>query len=239
MSRRRRKLLAYGGLTIRQSLQLWLDAADTSTIISSGGSVSQWNDKSGKGNNVTQGTGSAQPTTGATQNGKNVLSFDGGDTLNFPSGLFTIPNGANTVFAVSKRATEDGTADGILCFNESGVERYLLGYGAPSGRYYFSSRNAIGSGVTQDSAGANTNFKVVYGRRSGTTLAISQNGATESTNANGADEPGINGGFIGGSASANMTGQIAEILIYNRSLSASERSVVIKYLGSKWGITVA
>jgi hypothetical protein len=60
---------------------LWLDAADTSTITESSGSVSQWTNKGSLGN-VTQGTGANQPTTGsATQNGLNVLTFDGGDRL--------------------------------------------------------------------------------------------------------------------------------------------------------------
>jgi hypothetical protein len=62
---------------------LWLDASDTATITASLGSVSQWDDKSGNGRNVTQGTAAAQPTTGAsTLNGLNVLNFDGGDRLN-------------------------------------------------------------------------------------------------------------------------------------------------------------
>jgi len=61
---------------------LWLDASDTATITAASGSVSQWDDKSGNGRNVTQGTAAAQPTTGAaTLNGLNVLSFDGGDRL--------------------------------------------------------------------------------------------------------------------------------------------------------------
>lgn len=64
------------------SPQAWYDASDTSTITQSGGAVSQWNDKSGNGRNVTQSTAAAQPGTGAiTQNGLNVLTFDGGDRL--------------------------------------------------------------------------------------------------------------------------------------------------------------
>ena len=54
---------------------LWLDAADTSTITESGGSVSQWDNKGSLGD-FTQGTAALQPTTGATtQNGMNVVDF--------------------------------------------------------------------------------------------------------------------------------------------------------------------
>jgi len=41
--------------------ELWLDAADADTIHDTAGAVSQWDDKSGNGNNVTQGTVSKQP----------------------------------------------------------------------------------------------------------------------------------------------------------------------------------
>jgi len=59
------------------SAPLWLDASDASTITESGGAVSQWDNK-GAGSNVTQATGSYQPTTGvSTINGLNVLDFDG------------------------------------------------------------------------------------------------------------------------------------------------------------------
>lgn len=60
----------------------WYDASDTATITASGNSVSQLSDKSGNGLHITQGTASAQPTTNTiTRNGRNALSFDGGDRL--------------------------------------------------------------------------------------------------------------------------------------------------------------
>lgn len=40
---------------------LWLDAADPSSVIVSGSTISQWSDKSGKGNHVTNSTGATQP----------------------------------------------------------------------------------------------------------------------------------------------------------------------------------
>lgn len=62
--------------------RLWLDASDLTTITESGGAVSEWRDKSSNGYAFTQATSTAQPTTGSTtQNGLNVLSFDGGDSL--------------------------------------------------------------------------------------------------------------------------------------------------------------
>jgi hypothetical protein len=60
---------------------LWLDASDTSTITEVSGAVSQWNNK-GNLANVSQGNNANKPTTGAsTQNGLNVINFDGNDRL--------------------------------------------------------------------------------------------------------------------------------------------------------------
>ena len=58
----------------RISTRIWLDAADTSTIIKSGNSVSRWNDKSGNNNYATGVNG---PLSGTNfLNGKNVIKFD-------------------------------------------------------------------------------------------------------------------------------------------------------------------
>src|SRR5207253_147257 len=60
--------------------QAWYDPSDLASITSSGGAVSQLNDKSGNARHLTQATGSLQPITGTrTQNGLNVIDFDGVD----------------------------------------------------------------------------------------------------------------------------------------------------------------
>ena len=54
------------------NLKLWLDANDSSTIIHSSDSVSQWNDKSGNDNHALQSTTANQPTITSTG-----IQFDG------------------------------------------------------------------------------------------------------------------------------------------------------------------
>lgn len=222
-----------------QGLQLWLDAADTNTITSASGLVSVWADKSGNGNNVTQGTGANQPTTGSvTQNNLNTIDFDGGDWLVVPSAIFAnIPNGPNTLFVVCKQDVA-GVAERVITFNESGSTRYDLQYGASAGQIVFQSRNGFGSFVTQTGITA-TDYNVFKGRRSGTTQAIAFNGSAETTNALGADEPGCTGGDIGAfnnGASGHLNGTIAEIVLYNQSLSTAESGNVESYLMNKWGV---
>lgn len=65
-----------------EGLSLWLDANDASTITLNGSTVSQWDDKSGNGYNVSNANASTQPdylTTGF--NGKPTLQVTGGDFL--------------------------------------------------------------------------------------------------------------------------------------------------------------
>ena len=56
----------------------WYDTSDTSTITEVGGQVSQLNDKSGNGFNLTQGTSSYQPLTFSDAVGAGII-FDGSD----------------------------------------------------------------------------------------------------------------------------------------------------------------
>jgi hypothetical protein len=91
----------------------WYDASDPLTITSSGSAVSQWNDKSGKGQHLTQGTGAAQPKTGTrTLNGLNVLDCDGGDSMT-RSG-FPVPASGNlSLFMVAVIDVVDNGLDAV------------------------------------------------------------------------------------------------------------------------------
>lgn len=58
----------------------WLDANDSSSITIATG-VSQWRDKSGNDRNAEQATAGSQPILVDWGNGKNCLSFDGGNDV--------------------------------------------------------------------------------------------------------------------------------------------------------------
>ena len=217
---------------------LWLDAGDSRTVKESSGSVSKWNDKSGQGNDVTQGSAAKQPTTDATtQNGKNVIDWDGSDNLIMPSGVFGVPANGNTCFVVTKRSTETGGFYRILDMREASGSRYALDFGSTAGDVSFASKTAAGGGVT-NSGNTNTDFQILRGRRDGSTQALAVDRGAESTNTNGATETGIDEANIGslGDSSGFLLGSIAEIIIYERSLSTAEIAQVESYLSNKWGI---
>lgn len=91
----------------------WWDADDLSTITQAGGVTSQWNDKSGQGNHLIQGTGAAQPAViSSGRNGRAVLRFDGSNDLMTTSGA--IGGSGVTVIFVGKSTKSAGNVR-IIC----------------------------------------------------------------------------------------------------------------------------
>lgn len=75
---------------------LWLDASDSNTLTTGGGgSVSAWDDKSGSGNNVAQGTGSLQPTLNGDR-----IDFVNGEILTKATHTLLDSSGEHTIFYV-------------------------------------------------------------------------------------------------------------------------------------------
>lgn len=218
-------------------VRAWYDASTTSA-----GAVSSWTDKSGNGNHATQGTGAKQPVSTANQlAGKNALIFTGASsqTLILPSRLYTIPNSANTIFCVSKRNTETGAAARIVAIDQSTNFKFVFGYSSVSGAAVFTNSNG---GTTADVTGlTNTNYQILAGSYNGTTGQYMQaNNGTPTTNASGVAVATCDNAYIGsaGDASRYLTGGIAEIIIYNRALSAAEIIQINRYLANKWAMPI-
>jgi len=102
--------------------ELWLDAADASTITESSGAVSQWDDKSGNNRNATQTTGANQPQyISAGKNSLNLIRFTAANAQFFVAGSTStwnfLHNGTDSsVFTVARvRSTgEDPNAAHFL-----------------------------------------------------------------------------------------------------------------------------
>lgn len=242
---------AAGFSPLSLSPALWLDASDAATITSSGGLVSQWNDKSGNGRNFTQGTASNQPTTGATtQNGRNVVTFDGGDVL---SGGDVIDLGTNSVsmFAVVRYAS--GVAGFIggkyraTPLNGS----YAMTWQTPTTlrlTSIYRTNNASStatSGATWTSTGYNTLGMIID--RSAGTLTQRVNGANNGTSTfttdTGTSHDIVTGWWIGALRNATdngfvsgfyLNGGIAEMIVCLTALSVTQRDAVETYLKNKW-----
>jgi hypothetical protein len=220
---------------------LWLDASDTSTITASSGSVSQWDDKSGNGYNVTQATAANQPTTGSTTiNGRNVISFDGGDSISYTATTVTL-NQPNSVFAVvssdsgvtGTRSVVNGTgATNALVYVTASSERRVGIWASPPGGQVVTSSLTALTDQTQPA--------VIGGIFDGSSSRIRLNGA--SSGAVNAGTMAKGGGFrIGANAAETgefWIGKIAEVLFFDSLLSSNEIADVETYLAAKWGVTL-
>ena len=212
---------------------LWLDASDASTITSSGGAVSQWDDKSGNGYDVTQGTASNQPATGATTiNSLNVLDFDGNDYLN---GTATAMGSADrTIFVV---VDSNNTSGWYFTFGQSGVsgERFgLTGQIAVrvnSGYVIYTTAIPLSPTILAFTSTDGT-IQNVECRVNGAALSV---GSTASRTL--ATAAQVQVGADGGTG-YGFNGSIAEIIVVQDTLTATEISDTETYLADKWGITL-
>ena len=223
------------------TLAAWYDATDFNFVTKDGSNlVSNWGDKSGNSNDATATAGDRPTWQTNQQNSLPTINFDGSDQLDLPSGLFSIPNGSNTMFIVSQRATESGSVETVLNLSDATAADYFLIYAAADGSISFKSRDGAGGTVT-NTGNTLTNYNIFRGRRDGTTQALAVNGGTETTNASGVSSASIDSGDIGASNNDNLMlmGNIGEIIIYSANLSAADIALVETYLANKWGLTLA
>jgi hypothetical protein len=236
------KWLGFRTPTDIAGLQAWYDTTSDDYLTLDGSAITQFLDRSGNGNDSNvQGTASARPTRTASQiNGLQAAVFDGGDVLELPSALYSISNDDNTIFLVSQQATDSGNQERVYSMTEGGSGRHYFQYGTAAGTVRWAS-NTTGA-QTIDTGNTNTDFNIIRGFRDGTTQGLSINGATATTDSQGANEPDIDGAVIGAQTTAlanPFIGSIAEILIYDRALTSTEIDNIENYLSAKYNIGLA
>ena len=213
-------------------MRLWLDSSDNTTLILSGSNVTQWNDKSGVGNNISQANAGSQPTTGTYYNNRLLLNFTSNKFMTNTTMIF--PEPPYTIFAVGYTST-------------NGYGRLLAGY--PDGYLFLGS----GSGVTQfapftgngswtdtntaSPATSITSMSIMCMTNTGTTTGlIPYVNGTALTTKNGTAS-GFTGIYVGAYAGGQYwNGYIGEILVYNSILSTTDRQKMEGYLAWKWGV---
>ena len=227
------------------NLANWWDAADSSTVTLNGTTVSSWANKA-TGPALAQGTAGAQPTyTAAGVNGRNVLTFDGGDVL---SASATYSTQLNTIFVVV-RENQAVNFGGVFALtpasgNDNGNNNALLIEQASNDNVIVVQRGA--SQFPSLSGAGLLALSVVTVRAQAVGILLRTNGtvaANNTVNNSSGTSTGVlvggrfQSGAISGSFRANMT--VCEILHYTAALSDAEIARIERYLGTKWGIAVA
>lgn len=227
----------------------WLDFSDanymftdagTTKVSSDGDAIYQVNDKSGNNNHATQSTAGSRPLykTGI-KNSLPVARFDGTDDfLDVPElieqtlwTLFVVYKGVNTLVASARQTTAPPA--------------YGVGYGAGimAGDKSYLWSGTGNSGVRVTASGVDySNFNITVGRLKDGDSALYCNGVSKGTSTQTpAPYKGYNAviGMMRGNNSEftrPFTGDMAEIIWYDSSLSDTDRQSVETYLNNKWAI---
>lgn len=207
---------------------LWLDAADTATISATGGLVDSWADKSGNGNTATAVT-TQRPTTGATtQNGHNVIDFDGTRYLTLTSTVSIASGGPQTVWVVVKKQA---------------VANYSVPLSGGGSGEYINLSVSSSAGTASGSRNAATPLSPSVSVNAWHTFCLYDSGASETMYADGTGGTPLSAAYgamswqrIGYYTSAGffLKGNIGEIIIMKAAASAQQLLDVQAYLKAKW-----
>jgi hypothetical protein len=227
---------------------LWLDAADTSTVTTDSGAVSQWNDKSGNNRNAVQAASDSRPAyTANTLNGESVLTLDGADDF------MTVAhaNALNAQIAPSAVAIVYKKSAGFR-FMQKGN---LLGIETNAWFATDSAVFSVAGGFTSSYASNQNDWQVDFGAWDGSSLKHFRNGAKlvptsvtggtlvndeivpPATPASNTDALYIGRRLNTAGTSGIITAQIAEILVLNATITTNTRQKLEGYLAHKWGLT--
>jgi hypothetical protein len=220
-------------------LQVWLDANDplgTGVTPSNGTSITTWADKSGNGRNATSASTAATVVTDAL-NSKAVLNAVGTSRYNVT--YSSIP-ASYSAFAIYTITSNDGLYQRVI----HGGSDYLLFMGVQGGQNV---ATFGGNGSTWNDVAANSptisalnNWRMVgmTNNSSNTQLIPYTDGSAQTAKTGSATS--FNDLVIMSHTNASdpqkLRGRLAEVLFYNRVISADDRQTVEGYLAWKWGL---
>lgn len=221
-------------LELGGDLDLWLDAADSSSITITSGRVSQWDDKSGNGYHVSQATAGLRPTYSATAlNSLPGLVYDStgrvlANTTNFMGFEYSIFAVADFDYFAGYQRLISASTDVLLLFG--------------GGAVYFTTM--FRSGATWGDTNANTPLVdvtsasvlgVVKGNGgAGAAIPYVNGTAQNAKNASTAFTHDITIGSI--LSGQYFQGSVSEVIITSSLTTTDERQKIEGYLAHKWGL---
>jgi hypothetical protein len=217
-------------------LSLWLDASNAASITSSGGAVSQWNDLSGNGNNVTQSVSGAKPNiaTAVAPSGLNAMYFVSSPTVQFFNLASTInlDSAGYTLFAVVKRVSTVRIACILGSTLSSGNKYYGLWY---SDSYLYTTNQSYQyAGTTNHAVSA---YETITWTMSSANVGSSYfNASLDSGGTASSSRTGSIAYIASGAQTAyNTNAYFGEIVLCSGVLSSGNISATQAYLKAKWG----
>jgi hypothetical protein len=209
-------------------------------ITQSGGKVSQWNDQSGNGYNVSQSNATFQPTYSASggPNGTPALGWTGATNsilLQNTSFTYAAQSQPTDIFVVATCNVSLPIGNGAYCVDlGSNTDVIFVATGSSTLTAYNGDLLAGASNITQNAA-----FVAELCNIQTSSSFITINGTSTSTGALGDDNQGSTDLTIGnfGGGSNGWQGTISEVLVFNYELNSTQRAKVLSYVSSRYGIT--
>jgi hypothetical protein len=224
-----------------EGCQLWLDPADSTTVTLNGSNkVTSIADKSGLGNNATNGSSSITYTS--TLNGLPVLTFPDAASSLSTSGTITRNPVKRTYFFVIKYAVSVSISTTFISYGSNeyfehnggtGSEKRLSNVSTNVGNVTVSQVYTGNSGSTNNQFfGENTFILACVRDREKYTL--STNGLSVEVTGNSVGDESTGSSYI---ITASTRGHlVGDVIIYNSALTNSQRLQVEGYLMWKWGV---
>ncbi|WP_179320161.1 T9SS type A sorting domain-containing protein [Winogradskyella helgolandensis] len=237
-----------GGVTTDN--EIWLKA-ENSTYTDAGttegandSAIQQWNDASGNGNNALQSSFALRPRLKTNAiNGYSALYFDGNDDRILATGIGQ--NGQVSLFVVLQATSFDSNTRGIIQAGPSGtafsdaINDKSIGMWATNGNIW---GRGIQSNVTVKSFSKTGGIKLLGNTPYIITQDYNGTDIIQYVNATDSETLGYDGTLqnfsdfgIGRQSTTSFKGDIAEVILYKRSLNLAETTIVENYLSAKYG----
>ena len=221
-------------LDLGASLALWLRADKGITL--NGSTVSAWADQSGNGRHATQGAGSKQPAYVASTSGLNgqpSMLFSTAAATYLTTAVGAVIAQPNTLVIVSRSGTVTPSllaVDGPF----GGTRRQIIGVNASKQLQAFA-----GALLNSTTLWGDNTSRIALAEFNGASSAIYLDSATTTVASGNAGAVSFEGVLVGGSntGTQNWSGHIAEVIAV-AGASASIRANIVRYLGTRYGITV-
>ncbi len=230
------------------NLVLWLDA--TSGVIQSAGAVSEWEDQSGNGNNVSQTAAPNQPTYHAAGAGPNgglpYLTFgSNGSNVFLDNTLKNLtPASSDVTVVVAANLPRGGLGGVTLTLGQSAPFASFMYVNTFDGDYAYSD----GANVSSNDGFAAPPLPVTgtpvildYTYHQGTSVVLDVDGTPVHNTGIATAYTGAAGFTVGSREDLSYQGwqgDIYEVLVYQGILSAANLAAARNYVASEWGISV-
>ena len=222
---------------IDSGIQLWLKADAGTSTSTDGNTLTTWSDQSGQGRNATESTNPPIFRDNATDNlnFNPSIDFDGNDDhLDLSLDSLEGTDGF-TYFAVGIR--EDGNSNPILGSNQDRLDYYFGFY--DDERFSFTiDRSGTNPVLSTIAAHDSPAISPYLGFGYNDSLQLERDSTTFAGSGNNTSMANGSSYYVGRSESNYYLGRISEVIVYDTTLGATDRSKILSYLAIKYGLTL-